>query len=231
VEHVDELIAGEALHALDPADRAELERHLAGCERCRRRLREMEAVASTLAYTAPPAAAPAALRGRLMAALDAESDPEPAAETMTAARPRATRHRRPWPARLRLALTPALAAAAVALLVWNISLHNDLSSINSRISHDRVAALPGVGNVLVSSSGHATLYAALAHAPAGKTYEAWVIAGGTARPAGLFSGGSEQVSLTRPALAGDTVAVTLEPAGGSPKPTSRPLAAATLSRA
>ena len=229
MEHVDELIAAEALHALDPDERAELERHLAGCQRCRRQLREMEAVAATLAYAAPSAAAPDALRDRLMAAVDAESGSESEAPAVTAV-PRRVSRRRPWPARLRMALTPALAVAAAGLLVWNVSLHSDLSSINSRISRDRVAALPGVGNVLISPTGHATLYTTLAAAPSGKTYEAWVIAGGTAQPAGLFGGGG-QVSLTRPALVGDTVAVTVEPAGGSPRPTTTPLAEATLSRA
>jgi anti-sigma-K factor RskA len=228
VEHVDELIAGQALYGLDADDQAELERHLAGCERCRRQLRELEAVAAALAYTAPAATAPDSLRDRLMAAIDAEAEPRAAAPAAATARP-ATR-KRPWAARLRLTLTPVLAVAAAGLLVWNISLHDDIGSITNRIAHDRVAALPGVGNVLVSDDGYATLYASLSPAPAGKTYEAWVIVGGTPEPAGLFSG-SRQVSLTRRAAPGDVLAVTIEPAGGSPKPTSRPIAEGTLSRA
>ena len=57
-------------------------------------------------------------------------------------------------------------------------------------------------------------------APEGKTYEIWVIEGKTPRPAGLFSGGGKQVvMLTRPAPDGSTVAVTLEPEGGSDTPT------------
>jgi anti-sigma-K factor RskA len=61
-------------------------------------------------------------------------------------------------------------------------------------------------------------------APAGKTYEAWVIDGGTAYPAGTFESNGT-VELTREASRGDTIAVTVEPAGGSSKPTTTPIAA------
>jgi anti-sigma-K factor RskA len=55
----------------------------------------------------------------------------------------------------------------------------------------------------------------------GKTYEAWVVRGKRAVPAGLFRGGAGHnvLALTRPVATGSTVAVTLEKAGGSKKPT------------
>ena len=61
----------------------------------------------------------------------------------------------------------------------------------------------------------------LAPAPSGKTYEAWVIEGETPKPAGTFAGGGAQTAfaLTRGVPAGATVAVTIEPAGGSQSPT------------
>jgi len=52
---------------------------------------------------------------------------------------------------------------------------------------------------------------------AGTVYELWVIDGGRPQPAGLFSGSF--VTLTRPVPRGATVAVSLEPTGGSPQPT------------
>src|SRR6266542_392060 len=61
-------------------------------------------------------------------------------------------------------------------------------------------------------------------APAGKTYEAWVIREGKAKPAGLFRGraGTSIVELGRQVPPGSLVAVTLERAGGVPQPTTKP---------
>ena len=61
----------------------------------------------------------------------------------------------------------------------------------------------------------------VAAAPKGKTYEAWVIKDGVTKPAGLFSNGQD-VLLTQPVERGAVVAVTVEPAGGSPQPTRKP---------
>ena len=63
----------------------------------------------------------------------------------------------------------------------------------------------------------------------GRTYEAWVIDGKLARPAGLFRGGarSKVVKLTKPVAPGATVGVTLERAGGSKTPTGAILLRAT----
>ena len=48
-----------------------------------------------------------------------------------------------------------------------------------------------------------------------------MIEGGTPKPAGVFAGGGEQTSfaLTRTIPDGATVAVTIEPAGGTDAPT------------
>jgi anti-sigma-K factor RskA len=79
--------------------------------------------------------------------------------------------------------------------------------------------------VIVSPGGQATLFASVGHAPAGKTYEAWVIRGKVALPAGLFQGGGTlKLTLTRPAKPGDVIAITVEPAGGTKAPTTTPIA-------
>jgi anti-sigma-K factor RskA len=53
-------------------------------------------------------------------------------------------------------------------------------------------------------------------APAGKVYEIWFVRHGHAVPAGLADGGQTRVTHVP---RGAAVAVTLEPAGGSPRPT------------
>jgi Anti-sigma-K factor rskA len=79
--------------------------------------------------------------------------------------------------------------------------------------------------LIVGMEGDAVLLVSrLEEAPAGRTYEIWVIEGETPRPAGLFRGGRDIiVPLTRPVPKGAIVALTLEPAGGSRRPTSTPI--------
>ena len=107
--------------------------------------------------------------------------------------------------------------AAIAFGIWAASLHNQLG--------DRPQAfrLTGAnGQLVVTPEGGAALIVTdLAAAPAGKTYEAWVIAGGGPKPAGTFEGGGAQTAfaLTRSVPEGATVAVTIEPTGGSTAPT------------
>jgi anti-sigma-K factor RskA len=66
----------------------------------------------------------------------------------------------------------------------------------------------------------------LTSAPAGKTYEAWVLRDNKAIPAGLFHGGpgAGVVPIQGKVPAGSQVAVTVEPDGGSPQPTTKPFA-------
>jgi len=194
---IHDLTAAYALDALEPDEARAYEEHLAGCERCREELAALQGSASSLAYAVPPADPPPALRGRILEAARAE-------------RPNVVPLRRGWSRPL--AVVAAVAAcAAVGLAVWNVSLHNRLDQAL------RGVPLTGAkGSVVVSD---------LAAAPAGKTYEAWVIANGTARPAGLFPGGGRTIvfRLTRPLPAGAVVAVTVEPAAGSAQPTQKPI--------
>ena len=99
-----------------------------------------------------------------------------------------------------------------------------------------ILAAPGAERVpLHGSLGRIVLVAApdgsavlaldgLGVAPAGRDYEAWVVAPGSATPApaGTFDGSGRIVLLTRPAPPGARVAVTLEANGGVSRPT-RPL--------
>jgi anti-sigma factor RsiW len=110
-------------------------------------------------------------------------------------------------------------AAAVAAAALAIGLYAALSGGPSK--ELAVSIDGGVAQATVSGFDAA---------PAGKTYELWVIDGKTPRPAGLFQGGDEQViTLTRPAPGGSTVAVTLERAGGATTPTLPILEQTTVS--
>jgi anti-sigma-K factor RskA len=224
VEHVDELIAGHALHALAPEDEERVALHVAECERCRTQLREAEAIAASLAYAVPAIEPPPDLRDRILGAVE----PVVEAPAATAVAPRPQRRSVWWP-RFAAVAVPVLAAAVVGLVVWNISLRNDLSALRDPLYRGTAGNLHGVGNVVVQPGGRTTLYADVARAPAGKTYEAWVIRGKVALPAGLFEGGgTARLVLTRPARRGDVIAVTVEPAGGTKTPSGKAIAHGTV---
>jgi anti-sigma factor RsiW len=205
-----DLTASYALDALEADDARGYEEHLAGCERCREELGSLGAAAGSLAYAVLPAEPAPALRARILEAARAERPNVVPLRPRTSMRP--------------LALVAAVAAcAAVGLGVWNVLLHNDLNSAQKALHG--VPLNGAAGSVVVGSGGSGALVVSnLASAPAGKTYEAWVIKDGKALPAGTFLGGGKTIviRLTRALPAGAIVAVTVERAGGVSQPTRRP---------
>jgi anti-sigma-K factor RskA len=227
VEHVDELIPGQALYALSPEEEERVALHVAECDRCRRRLHEAEALAASLAYAVPSVDPPPDLRVRVLESVEPVVGTAPATAAAPVAAP--PRPRFAWWPRIAAVAVPALAAAVVGLVIWNLSLRDQVSSVVEPLQHGRVTRVGGVGSALTSTGGQTTLFASIRHAPAGKTYEAWVIRGTVAVPAGLFQGGGTlRLTLTRPAKPGDVIAITVEPAGGTAKPTTTPNAHGTV---
>ena len=208
---VHELTAAYALDALEPEEARGYEEHLAGCERCREELASLQTAAGALAYAVEPARPPESLRGSILDAARAERPNN--LRVLDTYRRRA----------VRLAAVAAVAAcAAVGLAVWNVSLHDRLGRAQEAL---RGLPLTGAkGSVVVSGGSGALVVSDLAPAPAGKTYEAWVVQGGHATQAGTFAGGGRTIvfRLTRALPAGAIVAVTLERAGGVDQPTNTP---------
>ena len=99
------------------------------------------------------------------------------------------------------------------------------------VSLSGVPALPdGVRGdevtVLASSSQDAALLlpGGLPEAPEGSTWQAWTVTGDQAVSAGTFDAASpEAVALEASVAGADAVAVSLEPAGGSPAPSTDPV--------
>jgi anti-sigma-K factor RskA len=206
---VHDLTAAYALDALEPDEARGYEQHLAGCERCREELAALQGAAAALAYAAAPARPPELLRDRILAAARAERPNVLPLRSRSWTRPLA-------------AVAAVAACAVVGLAVWNVSLHNRLDRAREAL---RGVPLTGAkGSVVVSGGSGALVVSDLAPAPAGKTYEAWVIKDGRASPAGTFAGGGRTVviRLTHALPAGAVVAVTLEPSGGVAQPTRKP---------
>ncbi|WP_431245373.1 anti-sigma factor domain-containing protein [Leifsonia xyli] len=139
------------------------------------------------------------------------------------------------------------AAAAVLLFVGGAFLGSTLSGSNSYQSQQAsalaqinaasdvqhaTAPVQGGGTATLVWSGELGRSALVANdlpkLPDSKTYELWYIRDGQATPAGTMesaSSGSTWRVLTGKMAAGDTVGVTVEPRGGSDKPTSAPIVA------
>ncbi len=201
--------AAYALDALDPEDRWTYERHLDTCDRCREEVATLRDIAGELAYAAEGPEPSSDLRERILDA--AKAEPRTAMVVPM---------RRRWLFPATAAAAVAAACAAVGLGLWANSLRDD--------PLQRVVAIEGAPGHLVVAGDQANLVICLPNTSADKTYEAWVIEVGRARPAGVFEGGCRSVPLEEPVRPGDQVAVTLEPAAGSAQPTSPPLASANV---
>ncbi|HEY1370292.1 MAG TPA: anti-sigma factor [Gaiellaceae bacterium] len=224
-----ELTAAYALDALDESEEREYEEHLVRCPECREQLAALSEAAASLAYGIETPAPPPSLRGRILDAAVGE-------------RPNVVPLRRSRAFRVVASVAAVAACAAVAFGVWSAILSGQLSDARKRAVPASIRAsvaqtaaqeigAGGVhGSLVVGRDGRGALVLAdLPAAPAGKTYEAWVIEGGEAHRAGTFEGGGTViVPLTRPVPAGATVATTMERAGGVDAPTQTPFLTASV---
>jgi anti-sigma-K factor RskA len=225
-----ELIAAYALDALDGDDRARAKEVLAASPEAREELRSLTEVAATMATaTVGPAPRPE-LRDRILAAALAEPQNVVSLDER--------RRSRLVPV---LGVVAAVAACvALALGVWGASVSSERDEARSALARERAAAavlahpaaeskLTGAsGRLVVGADGEAVLVVSdVPRAPAGKTYQVWVIDGGTPVSGGLFSptGGTVAIPVDGRVRDGSVVAVTVEDEGGASAPTAKPVIA------
>jgi anti-sigma-K factor RskA len=210
-------LAGEyALGALEAGERLAVERHLAECAGCRAYVAADARALDALGRGVPQVAPPADLRARVLAAA---RPPRPA--------PRA--------------LAPWLAAAAALILFAGAA----WQATRRGADHDRSMAIVAAADLVrfdlradgpgsararaLWSHRHGMVFTAegLAPLPEGRTYQLWVISRGAPISAGVFDvtdGRARMVMATPDTLTQvDAVAVTVEPAGGLPAPSTSPI--------
>jgi anti-sigma-K factor RskA len=244
---IDDLLGAYALDAVDPAEREEIERHLAGDPAARAEVDEMRETAAVLA-SLPVAdeGAPAGLWNRIAGAIaaspesDGEQD-EPQAASATVvplARPK-----RSVSIPLRLAVPIAVAAALiVAVLAVQVASRTPNRAGDLAAAYDH-AVSSGAVKVRLQAAGGGGLAAEialqsdgtgylrndnLARLPAGKTYQLWAISrsekGQRVISAGVL-GGEPPAAAFHVAERPTTFAITVENSPGVVAPSKAPAAA------
>jgi anti-sigma-K factor RskA len=229
------LTGAYALDALENTERERFEHHLQRCQPCSHEVRGLHETATRLALAVaePP---PPELRERVLTTAARTRQHPPVIDQRPVPQPRSA-----WVPRL------AGIAAAVAVAVA-VALGITQSATQSRLDHARAqeqaieavlnapdariathrTSVGGTATAVFSEARHKMIFttAGLPPLPDSKVYELWLMAPGSNRPAGLLPAASD--GHTAPVLAaglaaGDRAGVTVEPAGGSPQPTTNPI--------
>lgn len=224
-----------AVDALDDLERAAFERHLARCADCRDEVASLREAASLIAETTTTEP-PAELRDRVLAGIANVRPLPPEVPVVDLA----TRTHRP---RRRTSLLVAAAAAVVLIgagaVVWQQP-WSDQSSEQQLTAGEQVLRAADAKSTSMDFPGGAT--ATITHSdslheavivtkdmpppPAGMVYQVWL----NQPDEGMVSAGvmpqqSDQTwLLTGDAATATAAGITVEPAGGSPEPTSEPIA-------
>ncbi|MCW2862117.1 MAG: anti-sigma factor [Actinoallomurus sp.] len=233
------LTGAYALDALDEREAEDFARHLAHCEACTSEVRELQATAARLAG-AVAEVPPPELHQRVMAAIG-EVRQRPPRTTVLPLRPRWRPRGLPY---LAAAACLALAAVAGGFAVQARHQADQQRSAAAQARQQAVrltavmsapdatlhaGAVKGGGNATVIASRQlnqaALVYHGLPEPAGGKVYELWYSVNESMVPAGLLTPGrSDGTTLLSGGPRGAAaVGVTIEPAGGSPKPTTDPI--------
>jgi len=238
-----DLTGAYVLRAMDDDEAAAFETHLAACSRCQDEVRSLQSVAARLgdSVAEPP---PAALRERVLSQAR-QTRQLPPTEAVTSISSRAAR--RPSAPGRWLAVAAAmllLVAGAAGVVAYESnqranSLAVAADQLNELLSQPDVSmqqsAVAGGGEATLVSSraaGQAVLLTSGVPATdSSSTYQLWSIDEAGATSLGLFNPGDDDRGAARVELPASTVTfgMTVEPAGGSPAPTTPPILLVELS--
>lgn len=244
-DDVHALSGAYAVDALDPGERARFEAHLTQCADCRA---EVEGLLEAAAFLsgADEVAPPAHVRDQVLAGIGTVRPLPPQADDGPASPPTDNVRRGPWAALG--SRMPMLVAAAVVLLVaiaglalrpWADDEPEQRLTVAERVlaaadATRLVKRFPdGAQATLVVSrtEGRAVILTEdMAAAPRGKDYQLWLqTPAGELLAAGLMpDAGDATVLLEGDATRSTGVGITIEPDGGSKKPSTEPIAFFTI---
>jgi anti-sigma-K factor RskA len=234
------LTGAYALDALENTERDRFEHHLQRCQPCSHEVRGLHETATQLALAVaqPP---PPELRERVLATAARTRQHPPVMDQRPVPQPRSG-----WVPRLAGIAAAVAVAVAVTLGITQSATQGRLDRVRAQeqaieavlnapdariVSHR--ASVGGTATAVFSEARHKMIFttSGLPPLPGNKVYELWLMAPGSIRPAGLLpapSGGHTAPVLAAGLAAGDQAGVTVEPAGGSPQPTTTPIVAIPL---
>jgi anti-sigma-K factor RskA len=231
----------DALEAGSEHDR--FTRHLSRCQSCAAEVKGFREVATAMAFAAA-AEPPAELRDRVLTAAARTRQLPPEVRTHT--RPRRSRSSVPWVPWLSGVVATASIVVAVLFGFAQAHTRDELNQVKAEnqaisllLSAPRAKLLTyevthgGVATVVLAADRHelAVVTTGLPALPAGKVYQLWLIGKPKTVSAGLLppaKNGQTPAVLATGVVKGDTLGLTVEPAGGSAQPTTAPILALPL---
>lgn len=234
-----------ALDALPAVEAEAFDEHVSVCESCAAEYQEFLATTAMLA-AAVAAAPPDRLHERVLRAAARTPQLPPLTETAESSGEEphlgagpAGHHRRrtAWWRRLALVAAAVVVVAALVSAAVIVATHRDGPS-PEQVAAQCVAAASDaeVRHPAVGSGGSVTLarscdaavvhVAALPTLPTGRAYQLWVLAGSKARSEGMVAqrmATSGQILVTGLGPSDTDIGISVEPAGGSATPTTKPV--------
>ena len=225
ISHPRDDLAAFVLGALDARETSAIGSHLVSCTSCSDEVRALSETTSAIAATAARDTPPG-LRATIVERARRESRGARRAGTSAIFQ----MLRRPVPVAVPLALAVLLVVSVAGFVAARRDADRYAAAVAQVVGARVVALGPtgeltgGRGSLVLPPDATPYLILDLPDAPQGKTWEAWVIRGATAVPAGIIDArGVSTLPLAAPLVPGDTVAITLEPSGGRDRPSGNPV--------
>ena len=230
-ERFQDLKESYALGALSEEERREVEEYLRENPFARTEIDDLASVASLLALAPEEQEPSERLRKSLLKQVRSEAGSAPAEG--------ASRTAGGWMSRLfgvRGVAAGVAALALAALLIWNVTLQAEVRELRdfqmSAYELQGSGEASGAQGQIVNLDGERAMLVAtdLPELPEGQTYEMWTIDEDEPESRGLFKAGEGPSikAIDQPISGAETFAITVEPEGGSPQPTSDPIVTADL---
>jgi anti-sigma-K factor RskA len=208
-EELQTLLGAYALNATDALEARRIERHLETCDDCANEVRMLRETTAELAWLSEPAEA-----GDLVDRIS---------QRLPARRRRLITRLSAGVAAVAVATAGFLGASLLRAESENARLADVLATATRRVPLGAQKGFAGHGVLHVASGKAALVLDDLPDAGRDRTYQLWAITGSKPRSMTVVGGTGRVVAVFDWKGAGDRFAVTIEPDGGSPVPTSDPV--------